>query len=87
VKLADRAEWSNAEISVLRRLSLRLTLAGIVVAAAAAREESRGGHVRTQHPERHDGKWLATTRAIWREDGVALDHSERVRTEIVKPEE
>jgi succinate dehydrogenase / fumarate reductase flavoprotein subunit/fumarate reductase flavoprotein subunit len=41
-------------------LESRLTVAGAVVAAATARTESRGAHVRADHPDRDDDRWLRT---------------------------
>jgi len=38
-------------------LTNMLTVSALIAAAAAAREESRGTHFRTDYPDRHDGQW------------------------------
>jgi len=45
---------SGAEWAPLRNLTV---VAGRLVAAAAAREESRGNHTRTDHPQTDDAFW------------------------------
>jgi len=51
-----------------------LDLAEVVVTAALAREESRGGHARTDFPNRDDEKWLKHTLARCGDDGPKLDY-------------
>jgi succinate dehydrogenase / fumarate reductase, flavoprotein subunit len=85
-RLLDRSQWCNAELSFLRRLVHRIDLAGIVFAAARARSESRGAHWKPAHPHRDDGTWLATTRVLWKDGEAKLDHTERVRCDVMKPE-
>ena len=49
--------------------------ADALVASALARDESRGGHYREDHPIRDDANWLKHTLATRRDDGdIALDY-------------
>ena len=41
-------------------LSTMIRLGRIIARCALEREESRGGHLRIDHPERDDGRWLKT---------------------------
>lgn len=66
-------EWSDA-----LELEKMLTVAEVVALSAKAREESRGGHVRLDHSDRDDKKWVKNV--IVRMDDGALS----VRTEDVK---
>ncbi|MBN1282239.1 MAG: FAD-binding protein [Proteobacteria bacterium] len=80
-QLIDRSEWSNAELSLHRRLERRLALAGIYIRASIARQESRGFHRKPSSPERDDRKWAATTRVLRSKGEPVLDHAERLSCE------
>ncbi|MFA4875188.1 MAG: FAD-dependent oxidoreductase [bacterium] len=84
--LLDRSEWANAELSFMRRMRQRLSLAKLVVAASIARDESRGSHFKPAFQNRDDAKWLVITKATWAEDSPTLDHSERIEL-ATKPDE
>jgi L-aspartate oxidase len=52
----QRADGASVDVSTWRVASL-LTVASLIVRAALAREESRGGHSRTDFPDRDDLHW------------------------------
>lgn len=54
------APGSNAEWHEVLDLQSRLATIEAVVAAARARTETRGVHIRRDHPERDDTRWLRT---------------------------
>lgn len=83
--LADRSEWSNLELVAMRRVRRALILAKVAVAAARRRDESRGSHAKSDHPNRDDERWLAVTRAVWTGGAVSFE-SERIDTSQLKPE-
>lgn len=85
--LQDRSEWANDELLAMRRIRRGLILAGLVCAAAAAREESRGTHLKPAAPKRDDARWQATTKARWSAEGHRLDHSERIEIAGTLPAE
>jgi hypothetical protein len=49
-----------------------IRLGEIIARCALERRESRGGHVRLDHPERDDAQWLKTIVARKQDGGVAL---------------
>lgn len=53
---AERARGASLGVAGWREASL-LTVAGLIVRAARRREESRGAHWRTDHPDRDDLHW------------------------------
>jgi L-aspartate oxidase len=54
-----RASYATAPAATLVQAQLRslVTVAYLMSRAALRREESRGGHYRTDFPERHDETW------------------------------
>jgi succinate dehydrogenase/fumarate reductase flavoprotein subunit len=49
----------NLELQEALELPLMLRTAEIVARSALCRRETRGAHIRADHPERNDGEWLA----------------------------
>ena len=58
VSIDDHSKAYNQDLMEALELGFLLDLAEVTVAAAAARTESRGGHFRTDHPDRDDANWL-----------------------------
>jgi len=77
-----RRETANAQVPGFARyntdwvdlleLDKMLRLGGIIARCALERSESRGGHVRLDHPERDDARWLKTIVARKQNGEVAL---------------
>lgn len=63
----------NFELMNYLELGFMLDTAEVIVAAALAREESRGSHYRTDFPTRNDGQWLKHIVATQTKDGLKLD--------------
>lgn len=74
----DRQAWANDEIFSMRRLEGEIEIARLHVAAAVARDESRGSHIKTDFPKRDDEKWRVMTKALWHEGELKLDYSEKI---------
>jgi succinate dehydrogenase / fumarate reductase flavoprotein subunit len=85
VGVTNKDRRYNYELAAHLELESLLTVAGVIVAAAAFREESRGAHVRQDRPAREDAKWLAHTVASFRLDGPAMTSKPVVITKW-KPE-
>jgi len=51
-----------------------LDISEVITMGALVREESRGGHSRTDYPKRDDEKWLKHTIARYTEDGPELSY-------------
>ncbi len=56
--MGDTGRVFNTDLLEAREVGYLLDCAEATVAAALAREESRGGHFREDFPERNDTDWL-----------------------------
>lgn len=65
----DKGKVYNTELMEAWELGALLDCADTLVAAALARDESRGGHYREDHPLRDDGHWLRHSLASRQSDG------------------
>jgi succinate dehydrogenase/fumarate reductase flavoprotein subunit len=57
-KITDKGKVFNSEIYEIIELGNMLGMAEIIATAALARQESRGGHFRTDYPKRDDKNFL-----------------------------
>ena len=69
LQLDDRSYTFNTELTTALELSFMLDVAESIVASAFARQESRGSHQRTDHPQRDDDKFLAHSLAYRSPEG------------------
>jgi succinate dehydrogenase / fumarate reductase flavoprotein subunit len=69
VYVQDTGKMFNTEVMEVVELGFLLDCADTLVAAALARDESRGGHFREDHPLRDDEHWLKHSLAYRRDDG------------------
>jgi succinate dehydrogenase / fumarate reductase flavoprotein subunit len=69
VGVQDRGRVFNTELMEAVELRFLLEVAGTVAEAALARDESRGGHYREDHPLRDDDHWLKHSLAYRQPDG------------------
>ncbi len=79
VYVQDTGRMFNTELMEVLELGFLLDCADTLVAAALARDESRGGHYREDHPLRDDANWLKHSLAYRQHDG-----SIRLETKPVK---
>jgi len=79
VYVQDTGRMFNTELMEVVELGFLLDCADTLVAAALARDESRGGHYREDHPLRDDANWLRHSLAYRNEGG-----SIRLETKPVK---
>jgi succinate dehydrogenase / fumarate reductase flavoprotein subunit len=71
----DKGSLYNTELMEAWELGALLDCADTLVAAALARDESRGGHYRDDHPLRDDANWLKHSLAYRADDGsVRLEY-------------
>ncbi len=70
VYVQDTGKMFNTELMEAVELGFLLDCADTLVAAALAREESRGGHWRDDFPTRDDEHWLKHSLAYRNEDGT-----------------
>ncbi len=70
VYVQDTGKQFNTELMEVVELGFLLECADALVAAALARDESRGGHYREDHPLRDDANWLKHSLATRRPDGT-----------------
>ncbi|HZD18689.1 MAG TPA: FAD-binding protein, partial [Actinomycetota bacterium] len=69
VYVQDTGKRFNTELMEVVELGFLLDCADATVAAALARDESRGAHYREDHPLRDDEHWLKHSLAYRQEDG------------------
>ena len=74
VGVQDKGSVFNTDLMEVVELGFLLDCAEALVTAALARDESRGGHFREDHPLRDDANWLRHSLAYRRDDGsIRLD--------------
>jgi succinate dehydrogenase / fumarate reductase flavoprotein subunit len=77
VRVQDRGRVFNTELMEAVELGFLLDIADTLVAGALARDESRGGHYRDDHPLRDDEHWLRHSLAYREPDGgVRLEYKD-----------
>jgi succinate dehydrogenase / fumarate reductase flavoprotein subunit len=77
VYVQDTGKVYNTELMEAFELGFLLDCSEALVAGALARDESRGGHYREDHPLRDDDHWLKHTLAYRQEDGtVRLEYKD-----------
>ncbi|HWL91155.1 MAG TPA: succinate dehydrogenase flavoprotein subunit [Actinomycetota bacterium] len=79
IAIGDKGSVYNTDLMEAVEVGFLLDCAATLVAAAQARDESRGAHYREDHPLRDDANWLKHSLAYLQEDG-----SIRLETKPVK---
>jgi succinate dehydrogenase / fumarate reductase, flavoprotein subunit len=75
VSIDDKGEIFNYDLTEALELGYLIDLAEALVVSAAARPESRGAHMRVDHPNRDDVNWMKHTLITREADGnVSLDY-------------
>ncbi|HEX9890869.1 MAG TPA: succinate dehydrogenase flavoprotein subunit [Actinomycetota bacterium] len=72
--VGDKGRMYNTDVMEAWELGALLDCADTLVAAALARDESRGGHFRDDHPLRDDASWLKHSLAYRQDGGVRLEY-------------
>jgi succinate dehydrogenase / fumarate reductase flavoprotein subunit len=72
VRVQDAGQVFNTDLMEAREVGYLLDCAEVTVAAALARQESRGAHFREDFPQRDDTDWLKHSFAFAQEGGPAL---------------
>lgn len=72
--VGDKEKEYNTNLLHVLELDSLIGAAEVVVAAALAREESRGAHTRLDYPKRDDVHWLKHTLAHRTSDGPRLEY-------------
>ena len=74
IAIDDKGNVYNTDLMEAVEVGFLLDCAAALVAAAEARDESRGAHYREDHPLRDDANWLKHSLAYRNEDGsIRLD--------------
>ncbi|HEX9122919.1 MAG TPA: succinate dehydrogenase flavoprotein subunit [Actinomycetota bacterium] len=77
VLVQDKGKMYNTDLMEVVELGFLLDCADALVAAALARDESRGGHYREDHPLRDDEHWLKHSLAYREDDGgIRLEYKD-----------
>ena len=71
-KVTDKGQLFNSELYEIIELGNMLEMAEIISTAALARQESRGGHYRTDFPKRDDVEFLKHSLVYRTDDGLVL---------------
>jgi succinate dehydrogenase / fumarate reductase flavoprotein subunit len=81
VAITDKGKRFNSDLLEAVELGFLLDLAEVLVVGARARNESRGGHFREDHPHRDDTNFMRHTMAYREPDGaIRLDYKPVVQT-------
>jgi succinate dehydrogenase / fumarate reductase flavoprotein subunit len=81
VAVTDKGKRFNSDLLEAIELGFLLELAEVLVVGARARNESRGGHMREDYPNRDDVNFMRHTMAYRNEDGsVRLDYKPVTQT-------
>jgi succinate dehydrogenase / fumarate reductase, flavoprotein subunit len=75
VRISDRSRCYNTELIEAIELGHMLDYCCAVVEAAAAREESRGAHFRTDFPKKNDRKWKRHSLAAFSGNEVTVTYA------------
>jgi succinate dehydrogenase / fumarate reductase flavoprotein subunit len=75
VKVTDGGRVFNYNLQDVLEVGIMLELAEVVAQGALNRKESRGGHARTDYPNRDDANWLKHTLAVRTADGPSFSFS------------
>jgi succinate dehydrogenase / fumarate reductase flavoprotein subunit len=86
LKITDKSQAFNTELTTALELGNLLDLAEIVVEGALVRQESRGSHYREDFPQRNDKDWLVHTVATRGSDERPVLHFEPVKITQFQPE-
>ncbi len=79
VGVQDKGKRFNTDLLEAVELGFLLDLAEVVVTSARNREESRGGHMRDDFPNRDDEKFMQHTMAYLSGDAHSSDASDHIR--------
>lgn len=74
IAVADKSGVYNTNLINAMEIENLLDLAEVLLTAAVTREESRGGHSRTDFPSRDDEKWLKHTLVTYTPQGPKLSY-------------
>ncbi|OPY89183.1 MAG: Fumarate reductase flavoprotein subunit [Syntrophaceae bacterium PtaU1.Bin231] len=74
ISIADKGAVYNSNLVNALEIENLVDLAEVLVTAAIARQESRGGHARTDFPNRDDEGWLKHTLVRFSEQGPQLSY-------------
>jgi len=75
VKVTDGSRVFNYNLQDVLEVGVMLDLAEVVAQGALNRRESRGGHARTDYPNRDDANWLKHSLALWTAEGPSFSYS------------
>ncbi len=74
ISITDKNTVYNTNLINALEIQNLLDLAEVLVTAALARQESRGGHARKDYPDRDDEKWLSHTLVQFGKEGPKLSY-------------